>query len=84
MNLSQMCLNRVQWRTLVRTAISHRLLLPVLVGHLLSDISGSHGGEYEDGCLLDCCAVLSETSVYFYQTTRRNNPSSSHLQSLIS
>jgi hypothetical protein len=22
-----------------------------------SEISGSHGGEYEDGCLLGCCAV---------------------------
>jgi hypothetical protein len=21
------------------------------------EISGSHGGEYEDGCLLGCCAV---------------------------
>jgi hypothetical protein len=23
------------------------------------EISGSHGGEYEDGCLLGCCAVQS-------------------------
>jgi hypothetical protein len=23
----------------------------------LSEISGSHGGEYEDGCLLGCFAV---------------------------
>jgi hypothetical protein len=22
-----------------------------------SEISGSHGGDYEDGCLLGCCAV---------------------------
>jgi hypothetical protein len=22
-----------------------------------SEISGSHGSEYEDGCLLGCCAV---------------------------
>jgi hypothetical protein len=21
------------------------------------EISGSHGDEYEDGCLLECCAV---------------------------
>jgi hypothetical protein len=21
------------------------------------EISGSHGGDYEDGCLLSCCAV---------------------------
>jgi hypothetical protein len=21
------------------------------------EVSGSHGGEYEDGCLLECCAV---------------------------
>jgi hypothetical protein len=24
---------------------------------LLSEISGSHGGDYEDGCLLGYCAV---------------------------
>jgi hypothetical protein len=24
---------------------------------LVGDISGSHGGEYEDDCLLGCCAV---------------------------
>jgi hypothetical protein len=24
---------------------------------ILSEISGSHGGEYEDGCLLGCSAV---------------------------
>jgi hypothetical protein len=24
---------------------------------VFSEISGSHGGEYEDGCLLGCCAV---------------------------
>jgi hypothetical protein len=23
----------------------------------LSEISGSHGGEYKDGCLVGCCAV---------------------------
>jgi hypothetical protein len=48
-------------------------------------ISGSHGGDYEDGCLLGCCAVMmeaastSETSVNFYQTTRRSNPEDNHL-----
>jgi hypothetical protein len=27
-------------------------------GHLkVGEIAGSHGGEYEDGCLLGCCAV---------------------------
>jgi hypothetical protein len=31
----------------------------------------------EDGCLLGCCA--SETSLNFYQTTRRNNPDDIHL-----
>jgi hypothetical protein len=24
---------------------------------MLCKISGSHGSEYEDGCLLGCCAV---------------------------
>jgi hypothetical protein len=52
--------------------------------------SGSHSGEHKDDCLLGCCDVLSwclleaantsETSVNFYQTTRRNNPEDSHLQ----
>jgi hypothetical protein len=50
------------------------------------EVSGSHGGEYEDGCLLGCCAVMmeavstSETLVNFYQTTQRNFPEDSHLQ----
>jgi hypothetical protein len=43
----------------------------------------SHDGEYEDGCLLGCCAVIaqmmeaastSETSANFYHNTQRNNP----------
>jgi hypothetical protein len=53
----------------------------------LSRILGSHGGEYEDGCLLGCSAALmmeatrtSETFVNFYQTTRRYNPEDSHLR----
>jgi hypothetical protein len=69
------------------------------------EISRSYGREYEDGCLLGCHAVLSdsapkfidvserlaasiailmtqaasmsETSVNFYQITRRNSPESS-------
>jgi hypothetical protein len=55
------------------------------------DFLGSHGGEYEDGCLLGCkpCGLLialmmeaagtSKTSINFYQTTRRNNSENSHL-----
>jgi hypothetical protein len=44
----------------------------------VSEISGSHDGEYEHGCLLGCCVLIalmmeaantSETSVNFYQTT---------------
>jgi hypothetical protein len=56
---------------------------------LLGDISDSHSGEYEDGCLLSNdswvialmmeAASTSETSVNFYQTTRRNNSEDSHL-----
>jgi hypothetical protein len=51
-----------------------------------SEISGSHGGEHEDDCLLGCCALMmeavriSETSVILYETTRRNIPDGSHLQ----
>jgi hypothetical protein len=55
---------------------------------LLSEISASHGGEYENGCLLDSgfialmmeAASTSETSANFYHTTQRNNPEDSHLQ----
>jgi hypothetical protein len=56
------------------------------VGKHFSATSGSHGGEYEDGCLLTMIALMmeaastSETSVIFYQTTRRNNPEDIHLQ----
>jgi hypothetical protein len=56
---------------------------------VLGEISVSHGGEYEDVCLLDCCALMmeaastSETSVNFYQATRRNNPEDSHLHDVI-
>jgi hypothetical protein len=76
-------------------------------GSLSCEISGSHGGDYEDvfwvvaPCSLveftDVSEVLaasiiraimmeavstSQTSVNFYQTTRRNNPEDSHLRSL--
>jgi hypothetical protein len=49
--------------------------------YFLVEISGSQGDEYEDGCLLGCCAVQSgsalmmeavsssEMSVSIYQTT---------------
>jgi hypothetical protein len=32
-------------------------VLAVLKFRVLGEISGFHGGEYEDGCLLGCCAV---------------------------
>jgi hypothetical protein len=61
----------------------------VMNDFVLGDISGSHGGEYEDDCLLGCCAAMialmmeaastSETSVNFYQTIRCNIPEDSHL-----
>jgi hypothetical protein len=37
------------------------------------EISGSHSSEYEDYCLLDCCAMY-----HFYQTTWHNNPEPNH------
>jgi hypothetical protein len=56
-----------------------------------TEVSDSHGDECEDGCYLSCCdelhhpddeaASTSEMSVNFYQTTWRNNPEDSHLQS---
>jgi hypothetical protein len=50
---------------------------------LFHEISGSHGGEYEDGCrsVMDATST-SEKLTNFYQTTRRNNPEDSHLQVL--
>jgi hypothetical protein len=53
--------------------------------HTSSRIWGSHGGEYEDGCLLGRIALMMEaartfeTLVNFYQTTRRYNPEDNHL-----
>jgi hypothetical protein len=50
------------------------------------EFSGSQGDEYEDGCLLGCCAMMmeavstSETSVNIYWTRRRNIREDSHLQ----
>jgi hypothetical protein len=48
----------------------------------LGEVSGSHGDEYEDGCLLGCCdkfmalmmeaVTISQTSVDFVQTSCRN------------
>jgi hypothetical protein len=34
---------------------------------LCSEISGSQGGEYEDGCLMGCCAVKSGRSLPTFQ-----------------
>jgi hypothetical protein len=34
---------------------------------LLGEISGSHGGEHEDGCLLGCCAMQSGRSLPTFQ-----------------
>jgi hypothetical protein len=48
--------------------------------YIFSRIRGSHGGEYEDTCLLGFSAVYpGGTLVNFYQTTRRYNPEDSHL-----
>jgi hypothetical protein len=54
------------------------------------EISGSHSSEYEDDCLLGCCAMYpgdisevlgaSEISVNFYQTAQRNIPEDSNLK----
>jgi hypothetical protein len=33
----------------------------------LSEISGSHGGKYEDGCFLGCCAVQSGRKLPTFQ-----------------
>jgi hypothetical protein len=34
-----------------------KLIVAQPVKIFLSEVSGSHGGEYEDGCLLGCNAV---------------------------
>jgi hypothetical protein len=59
--------------------------MPVLSLLHTGRILGSHGGRYEDGCLVDTMLTAStikammmevispsETSVSFYQTTQRN------------
>jgi hypothetical protein len=50
------------------------------------EISGSHGGKYEDDCLLGCIIALmmeavctSETSIYFNETTWHYIPDGCHL-----
>jgi hypothetical protein len=37
--------------------IKTRQAFPIVELFVLGRISGSHGGEYEDGCLLGCSAV---------------------------
>jgi hypothetical protein len=37
------------------------MLILIVVG-----VPGSHGDEYEDGCLVGCCALWSETLTSFY------------------
>jgi hypothetical protein len=45
---------------------------------ILGEISGSHGGWYEDHCYPVCCVLMvevvsiSETSADFYRTARRS------------
>jgi hypothetical protein len=34
-------------------------IYPGVLGTKRSEISDSHGGEYEDDCLLECCVVYS-------------------------
>jgi hypothetical protein len=41
----------------------NRILCQIKPGEIL----GSHGGEYEDGCLLACCAVQSGRSLTTFQ-----------------
>jgi hypothetical protein len=80
------------------TDVSEALTASIIIAisGLLSEISGSHGGEYEYGCLLGSCAALtdvsevltasiirassSETSVNFYETAGLNITEDSHPQ----
>jgi hypothetical protein len=49
------------------------------------DISGSHGGKYEEDNLLGYCTLMmeavntSETSIYFYKITQCNIAEGCHL-----
>jgi hypothetical protein len=45
----------------------------------ISDTSGSHGGEYKDGCLLGCCTALSGRNLPTFQK-RLLLPSSGRLK----
>jgi hypothetical protein len=55
------------------------------------DISGSHGGEYEDDRHLGYCTIIlmmeavhtSETLVNFYETTWRNIPKGASCSNVI-
>jgi hypothetical protein len=52
-------LHRVVWQTL--TDVSEELTASI-IGAIKTDrseISGSHGDEYEDGCILGRCTVYS-------------------------
>jgi hypothetical protein len=54
--LTKMFLNRKQFWEQNVSVVVLRLELKV-INYVLSEISGSHGGEYEDGYLPGCCAV---------------------------
>jgi hypothetical protein len=38
------------------------------LGRSKFEISGSHGGEYEDGCLLGCCGMWTGMSLLMFET----------------
>jgi hypothetical protein len=82
-----------RWSNLPRVVLNEVVYYTRRITLYNKRICGSHGGEYEDGCLLGCSAMwsgrlhalmmevarTSETLVNFYQTTRRYNPEDNHL-----
>jgi hypothetical protein len=44
----------------IETTPWNKFLVDQLVKEFLGEISGSHGGEYDEGCLLGCAVYLVE------------------------
>jgi hypothetical protein len=60
----------IRFTTVATTKITAKQQFKFFLKSVESEISSSHGGEYEEFE----AASTSETSVNFYETTRRNIP----------
>jgi hypothetical protein len=55
------------WNSVVNAVMKQNLRFVCSGSIVLGDISDSHDGEYEDHCLLGCCAVYSGRSLSTFQ-----------------